>query len=89
MKDTPCPFAAFTEILRSLKKIESAIESMAEEKSPEDCFLSSFEVCERLKFSRRTLARLTGSGELPAIKAGRKLLFKSSDIEAFLESRYL
>jgi len=77
----------YDEFLRRLTRIETAIETIAQEKGQLGNLLSSNEVCHHLRISRRTLARLTSSGELSFTKSGRKLLFMSTDIEKFLESR--
>lgn len=80
---------AYQDLSRRIRRIESFIEGLVDQKVVNDEFLSSSDVCTYLKISRRTLARITGSGELSFTKVGRKLLFKLSDIEDYLESKYV
>ena len=65
------------------KKYEVAL-SLFDNK--DEKLLSTSGVCKYLRISRRTLARLTASGEISYTKSGRKLLFKNSDIDSFLNN---
>lgn len=51
----------------------------------EDRLLTKEEVAEYLRISRATLGRLMK--KIPYIKLGRRVLFKKSDIDKFLESK--
>jgi predicted DNA-binding transcriptional regulator AlpA len=51
-------------------------------------FLESKDICKQLKIGTTTLFNWRNRYNFPApIKVGRKLLWKKSDIEAYLESK--
>jgi excisionase family DNA binding protein len=52
-------------------------------------WLSSDEVCHLLMISKRTLQSYRDRGTLPFSQIGRKIYYKASDIEAYLESHYI
>jgi excisionase family DNA binding protein len=78
---------AFKTLSDRFERIESVLEELRQLDKSEIKPLSSTEVCKYLQISRRTLARLTASGELAYSKSGRKLLFFHSDLENFLMQR--
>jgi excisionase family DNA binding protein len=43
------------------------------------------EVASALRVSRRTVQRMTGSGELPVVRIGRRTLIKTSDLRRLIE----
>ena len=45
------------------------------------------ELLEYLQISRTTLHKLTRSRQIPFIRPGRRVLFRKSDIDCFLESK--
>ncbi|WP_085372195.1 helix-turn-helix domain-containing protein [Magnetospirillum sp. ME-1] len=45
------------------------------------------EACKYLDISRATLTRIVGRGELRAIKIGKTLRFRVSDLDAWVDSR--
>jgi len=51
-------------------------------------FLTDKEVSEKLKISRRTLQDYRTQDRIAYIQLGGKILYKESDIEKMLESRY-
>jgi len=51
----------------------------------EDRLLTKEEAAEYMRISRATLGRIMK--EIPYIKLGRRVLFKMSDIEKYLESK--
>lgn len=77
----------YKDLSARMARIEEAIENRKQFQTDELQLLSSDEVCNFLRISRRTLARLTASGEIAYTKSGRKLLFIKSDVERFLEER--
>ena len=54
-----------------------------------DKWLSSEEVCYLLMISKRTLQSYRDRGILPFAQIGRKLYYKASDIQAYLELHYI
>jgi excisionase family DNA binding protein len=44
------------------------------------------EVCELLRVSKATVTRLAQSKELSSVRVGKRLLFDTRDIEAFIEA---
>jgi excisionase family DNA binding protein len=51
-----------------------------------DRLLSIDETCEQAHFGRTTFWRLVGSGELRAVKVGRSVRVRESDLLAWFES---
>ncbi len=49
--------------------------------------LNKEELLEFLRVSRRSLDRMIERREFPFIKLGRRILFKKSDIEAWIETK--
>jgi excisionase family DNA binding protein len=49
--------------------------------------LTKKEVCDYLRISESVLNKLMKSGELPFIKFERRVVFRRSDIEKFLEEK--
>jgi len=47
------------------------------------------EVCEMLGVSRRHLQYLRDSGQLSYVKTGRKIYFKTEDLETFFDENYI
>jgi len=52
-------------------------------------WLSTEEVCEILNVSRRHLQHLRDTGQIPYSQHGRKIYFKSEDLEEFFEEHYI
>jgi MerR family transcriptional regulator, repressor of the yfmOP operon len=52
-------------------------------------WLSSEEVCNLLMISKRTLQTYRDLGTLPFSQVGRKIYYKSSDIDDYLEAHYI
>jgi excisionase family DNA binding protein len=52
-------------------------------------WLSSDEVCHLLMISKRTLQSYRDLGTLPFSQVGRKIYYKSSDIDDYLEAHYI
>jgi excisionase family DNA binding protein len=50
-------------------------------------YLDTEEACSVLHISERTLYEIKREGELPFIPLRRKMLFRASDIQQYLESR--
>lgn len=52
-------------------------------------WLSPEEVCHILRISKRTLQTYRDSGILPFSQISRKIYFKASDVEEYLEAHYI
>ena len=52
-------------------------------------WLSSEEVCHLLMISKRTLQNYRDRGILPFAQIGRKIYYKASDIDEYLEAHYI
>ncbi len=52
-------------------------------------WLSSDEVCNLLMISKRTLQNYRFQGTLPFSQVGRKIYYKASDIDEYLEAHYI
>jgi len=51
--------------------------------------MSVDEVCDLLKVSKPTLWRWRKHGDIPFVKYGRKVWFKKTDIDRFIEDNYI
>jgi excisionase family DNA binding protein len=54
----------------------------------EETFLTVAEVAEWLKLNQQTVRNWIDQGSLPAVKVGRRVRIKQSDLEAILEAGY-
>jgi MerR family transcriptional regulator, repressor of the yfmOP operon len=52
-------------------------------------WLSSDEVCHLLRISKRCLQNYRTIGLIPYSQIGRKIYYKASDIDEYLESHYI
>jgi len=52
-------------------------------------WLSSEEVCHILSISKRTLQSYRDRGVLPYAQVGRKIYYKASDIDDYLDAHYI
>jgi excisionase family DNA binding protein len=52
-------------------------------------WLSSDEVCHLLMISKRTLQSYRDNGILPFAQVSRKIYYKASDIDEYLEAHYI
>jgi excisionase family DNA binding protein len=52
-----------------------------------ETFLTVREAADYLRISRQTLSKLRTGAGLPFIRVGRKVLFRVSDLDGFMESR--
>ncbi|KAA6326326.1 hypothetical protein EZS27_024557 [termite gut metagenome] len=65
--------------------VHSELDALNKQKKQQpDEYLTSKEVCERLRCSSSTLRRRTNKGDLRVYAFGRKHLYKSTDVEAAL-----
>lgn len=62
---------------------------MNKENQLETRWLSSEEICRLLMISKRTLQSYRDRGILPFAQVGRKIYYKSSDIDVYLEAHYI
>ena len=79
----------FTEVMDKLEIIEKKIDQQNQQPSLEKTILSLQEVCKILQVGKRTLSNWDKANKLKPLpnKIGKKL-YRSSDVEAFLEGRY-
>lgn len=76
---------------KSSERMLDDIDLLAENSKPHlngERFLTDKEVSEKLKISRRTLQDYRTHDKIAYIQLGGKILYKESDIEKMLESRY-
>jgi excisionase family DNA binding protein len=74
-------------ILSSIKNINDRIEDLLNSKEAMSTkYLSSEEVCETLQISSRTLQKYRDEGRIRFAKLDRKIIYKESDIDDFVES---
>ena len=52
-------------------------------------WLSSEDICHLLMISKRTLQTYRDQGILPFSQVGRKIYYKASDIDEYLEAHYI
>jgi excisionase family DNA binding protein len=52
-------------------------------------WLSSDEICRLLMISKRTLQTYRDQGTLPFCQVGRKIYYKASDVDEYLEAHYI
>jgi excisionase family DNA binding protein len=52
----------------------------------EERLLTRQEVCERLRCSMPTLARMLRRGDLPAVRVGRRVLLRESTVNEWIRS---
>lgn len=52
-------------------------------------WLSSEEICHLLMISKRTLQSYRDNGTIPFAQIGRKIYYKASDIDEYLEAHYI
>jgi len=55
---------------------------------PEDSFLTVAEVAEMLKLNQQTVRNWIDQGSLPALRVGRRVRIKRSDLQKVLEEGY-
>ena len=70
------------EVRKSLDAFSDDRHSVQAEESP---YLTTKDVTRRLHISKTTLWDLRRRGEIKAFNAGRRLLFKREDVDAFVE----
>jgi len=62
---------------------------MLQENEKFEKWLSSDEVCHLLMISKRTLQTYRDHGTLPFAQIGRKIYYKASDIDEYLNQHYI
>ncbi|HPR74255.1 MAG TPA: helix-turn-helix domain-containing protein [Bacteroidales bacterium] len=61
---------------------------MAKESFLSKQWLTSEEVCRQLSISKRTLQSYRDRGILPYAQIGRKIYYKASDVDDYLDAHY-
>jgi excisionase family DNA binding protein len=74
----------FSEIAETLAEIQRRIDHLAttDQRQPE--FINIDQACQLLNLSKSTVYKRTMNNELPFYKNGKKLLFKRSELIAFI-----
>lgn len=80
------PKEAFEQILSRLEEIEKVIKETTKDK---DELLDVETACRVMSVSERTLLKYRKKRKLPYIQIHKKVLFKKSDIDAFIEAHYI
>ena len=61
---------------------------MAENAEPAETFLTVAEVAEMLKLNQQTVRNWIDQGSLPALRVGRRVRIKQSDLQRILDASY-
>jgi excisionase family DNA binding protein len=78
-------------LFRTIDELSGAIENIAHTSGPEprsEQYLTDRDLSRLLKISRRCLQDYRSEGKIPFYRIGGKILYRSSDIEHFLEEHY-
>jgi len=78
----------FDKLMRKIDKLSEKVENIgltSNDGFKEKWYVSD-EVCKLINVSKRTLQKMRDNNTLKYRKAGRKIYYKASDIEAYLES---
>lgn len=80
------------EVLKDLLEIEKKYKFILSSYKPilnGECYLSSKELCDKLRITKRTLQDYRDNRAIPYIMLLGKTLYKESDIVALLENNYI
>lgn len=78
----------FKRMVKSIANIEEALAKMSSKKNQmKDDLVDSCEACQILKVSRKTLDRHRAKYGIPFIKINKRVYYKLSDLELFLEKQ--
>jgi excisionase family DNA binding protein len=78
-------------LFRTIDELSKAIENIARISKPEpgsEQYLTDRDLSRLLKISRRCLQDYRSEGKIPFYRIGGKILYRTSDIERFLEEHY-
>jgi len=77
----------FNKLMGKIDKLNDKVDSLGVSKNDgfKDKWYVTEEVCKLLNVSRRTLQTMRDNKTLAFKKTGRKIYYKASDIEAYLE----
>lgn len=81
-------YSVFQEIVETLNAIKLKFDSTDGKKPSYETWLTTEEVSNLLKVSKRTLQNYRDEGKIGFSQVGSKIYYKSSDIDAFLENHY-
>lgn len=76
-------------ILALLEDLKQQLEQKQKEEAVALTYLTTAEACAFLKVCRKTLYKFRMEGKIRYSKPGRKVLYKQTDLEAFINSRRL
>jgi len=79
---------AYNEIIKSIQSIDKKLDTLQNVNSNEVRWLNNTEARKVVNLSTRTMASKRYSGEIPYTKFGRRILYKMSDLQAYLEKHY-
>ncbi len=78
----------FDKLMGKIDKLTDKVDSIGLNANAglKDKWYVTDEVCKILNISRRTLQKMRDNGSIIFTKTGKKIYYKASDVEAFLES---
>jgi hypothetical protein len=79
---------AFQQIVKNLEAINEKLNKEKGSSPLSNVWMDNQDVCVLLHISKRTLQHYRDTGKIPFSQIGAKIYYKSSDIDAFLESNY-
>lgn len=78
----------FNKLVGKIENLTEKVDAISLDKSNglKEKWLITDEVCKLLNISRRTLQKMRDSGSIKFIKTGKKIYYKATDVESYLES---
>jgi excisionase family DNA binding protein len=76
-------------LLAKIEELKQHLEQKQKEEAVAFTYLTTAEACSFLKICRKTLYKFRMEGKIRYSKIGRKVLFKQTDLEGFVNSRRL
>jgi excisionase family DNA binding protein len=76
-------------ILANIEELKISLEQKQKEEAVALTYLTTAETCAFLKICRKTLYKFRMEGKIRYSKIGRKVLFKQTDLEFFVNSKRL
>ena len=79
----------FNKLIQKIETLSDKVDSIGlnDKSGLKEKWLITDEVCKLLDVSKRTLQKLRDSKEIKFTKIGKKIYYKASDLEDYLESR--
>lgn len=78
----------FSKLMRKIDQLSDKLEKLSLKSNDgfKDKWYVTEEVCKLLNVSKRTLQKMRDSSSIRFTKSGKKIYYKASDIEVYLES---